>query len=251
MLVNLRDRGQMDRRQLYTSVFVVSSLSLFAHLPTFIVPLGMAFGWAATGALFSVRFLAIFAQIVVVLCVSRAIRRALGPAADTADAPPDFKPEPRLPVTPTGGFWLRVWNRSWLTVRRLLLFLLPTFAVTTILERAEFFTWLANSLPGLFSLGRLPPESAAIIGAQAANLYNGAIVAANFTDSGAITVRQAVLILLTGTMLTAPIRTLKHSLSTYIAVLGLRPGTIMAVATQTSRTIFLLIFTVLLALMWK
>ncbi|HYW78506.1 MAG TPA: hypothetical protein VE890_02980, partial [Thermoguttaceae bacterium] len=37
MLVSSRDRGDLNNRQLYTSVLVVSCLSLFAHLPTYIV----------------------------------------------------------------------------------------------------------------------------------------------------------------------------------------------------------------------
>lgn len=251
MLVNLRDNGILDARGLYTSVFVVSSFSLFAHLPTYIVPLGMAFGWAATGALFGVRLAAIVAQVIAVLVVARFLtRRAVGvPAAAGTPAAADRTASPQEP--PAGTFWARVAGRSWKTTRRLLIYLVPTFFLTAWLEQSGFFTWLTAQAPWLFKVGGLPSESAAVIGAQAVNLYNGAIMAASFTDSGAITIRQAVLILLAGTILTAPIRTLKHSMSTYIAVLGLRPGVTMAVATQVTRSVFLLVFTVMLALVWK
>jgi hypothetical protein len=55
MLVAERDAGKMNARQLYSSVLVVSALSLFAHLPTFVFPVGLAFGKDATIALFLVR----------------------------------------------------------------------------------------------------------------------------------------------------------------------------------------------------
>ncbi len=70
MLVGQRDAGTLNDRELYTSVYVVSALSLFAHLPTFVVPIGVAFGWEATVALFAVRFLAIGLQIVLTLVIS-------------------------------------------------------------------------------------------------------------------------------------------------------------------------------------
>jgi len=71
MLVSQRDQGSLDNRELYTSVYVVSALSLFAHLPTFVVPIGVAFGWEATIALFTVRFSAIAIQIIITLVLSR------------------------------------------------------------------------------------------------------------------------------------------------------------------------------------
>lgn len=247
MLVNLRDNGILDARGLYTSVFVVSSFSLFAHLPTYIIPLGMAFGWAATGALFGVRLAAILTQLLAVLIVARlfASRRVTAPSV------PAVKDEQSRGVAGQTGFWKGVWGRSWKTVKRLLIYLVPTFFLTASLERSGFFIWLTAQAPWLFNVGGLPAESAVVIGAQAVNLYNGAVMAASFVDSGAVTIRQAVLILLTGTLLTAPIRTLKHSMSTYIAVLGFRPGITMAFATQLTRSIFLLIFTIILAMVWK
>ena len=73
MLVSARDQGGLSARELYTSVFVVSCLSLFAHLPTFVIPIGLAFGGQATLALFGVRFAAIVLEILCILSVSRII----------------------------------------------------------------------------------------------------------------------------------------------------------------------------------
>ena len=74
------------------------------------------------------------------------------------------------------------------------------------------------------------------------SLYNGAIAAANFLDDGSLTAKQAVLIILIGSLITAPIRTVKHALPTCVAVLGPKAGVIMAVSAQVLRSIFLIIF---------
>jgi len=118
------------------------------------------------------------------------------------------------------------------------------------LEYWGFFTWLMEAVPGLFKLSFLPPQSTVIIPAQAVSLYNGAIAAANFLDAGTLTARQAVLVILIGSMLTAPIRTLKHALPTYVAVLGPRPGLIMAVSAQVLRISFMIPCTVIMWYVW-
>jgi hypothetical protein len=127
---------------------------------------------------------------------------------------------------------------------------MPTFTVMATLEYCGAFKWLATAMPQLFSFDFLPVQSLLIIPAQALSLYNGAIAAANFIDSGAISTHQAVIIILFGSMVTAPVRTLRHALPTYVAVLGARPGLIMAVSAQVFRMFFLLLCTCVLMLYW-
>ncbi|MDH3998854.1 MAG: nucleoside recognition protein [Desulfuromonadales bacterium] len=248
MLVSQRDTGQISNRELYTSVYVVSALSLFAHLPTFVVPIGVAFGWEATIALFGVRFCAIAVQIILTLLLSRYLfaRLGIGEGLQVSDQVCEIHQTRRK----QGAFWNTVWNRSKRTLRRLLLYLMPTFVVMAAFEYYGAFKWLAATMPQLFTFEFLPPESVMVIPAQALSLYNGAIAAANFIDSGAITTHQAVIIILFGSMVTAPVRTLKHALPTYIAVLGPRPGTVMAVTAQMFRMFFLLLCTCALMVYW-
>lgn len=248
MLVSNRDSGLISNRELYTSVYVVSALSLFAHLPTFVVPLGVAFGWEATAALFGVRFSAIAIQIILTLLISRFVFSRLGIAEGLHVR--DEITEVREGRQRKSSFWITVWQRSKNTLRRLLFYLLPTFILMASLEYYGAFKWLANAMPQLFTFDFLPPQSLFVIPAQALSLYNGAIAAANFIDAGAITTQQAVIIILFGSMVTAPVRTLKHALPTYIAVLGPRPGTFMAVSAQVLRMLFLLLCTCILMMYW-
>jgi hypothetical protein len=254
MLVSYRDEGTLNNRHLYTSVLVVSCISLFAHLPTFIVPLGFAFGWMATGALFGVRFAAIGLEIVLVLMVSSWLSRRwqedLGgfDALVLETARPNGKPV--RPALTSPDFWRRVWKRSRRTIRRLLLYVVPTFAAMALLEKLQVFDHLSAWLPGLFKPGFLPPQSVAIIPAQAVNMYNGAIAAANFVDAGNLSVKQAVTVILLGSVITAPIRTLRHALPTYLATLGARPGTIMAFSAQALRVVFVLLCTWVMVVVW-
>jgi len=250
MLVSNRDTGQLNNRELYTAVFIVSALSLFAHLPTFVVPIGMAFGWEATAALFGVRFVAIVAQIIITLVVSRLIIIPLGIGEKYQVINREQPGTCHKKVRQKGTFWSTVWKRSRYTLTRLIFYLIPTFTLMATLEYFGVFRWLAQNMPHLFTFDFLPAQSLVVIPAQALSLYNGAIAAANFIDSGAITTHQAVIIILFGSMVTAPIRTLKHALPTYIAILGPRPGTIMAVSAQVIRMLFLLLCTLGLMSYW-
>ncbi len=249
MLVSQRDQGSLDNRELYTSVYVVSALSLFAHLPTFVVPIGVAFGWEATIALFTVRFCAIAIQIIITLVLSRLLigRFSSGtPSLCHREVAPVREMRQRQ-----GGFWMTVWKRSEKTLRRLLTYLIPTFILMAGLEYFGFFKWLAQALPALFTFRFLPAESLVIIPAQALSLYNGAIAAANFIDAGQITTHQAVIVILFGSMVTAPVRTLRHAMPTYVAILGARPGMLMAVSAQIIRMFFLFLCTLGLMWLWR
>ncbi len=249
MLVSQRDQGSLDNRELYTSVYVVSALSLFAHLPTFVIPIGVAFGWEATIALFSVRFTAIAVQIVVTLLLSRLLIRRLFPSGQFVC--PSEPVSVREVRQRQGGFWITVWKRSKKTLRRLLTYLIPTFILMAGLEYFGFFKWLAQAVPALFTFHFLPAESLVIIPAQALSLYNGAIAAANFIDAGQISTHQAVIVILFGSMVTAPVRTLRHAMPTYVAILGARPGMVMAISAQVIRMFFLFLCTLGLMWLWR
>jgi hypothetical protein len=253
MLVTQRDNGQLTKRELYTSVFVVSSVSLVAHLPTFVIPIGMAFGWKAASFYFGVRFSAIIIQVMSILLVSSTFFYKKNEIPIIASIPGESDPAeiPKIKTEKRTSFFKRVWKKSEKSISRLLLYLLPTFFVTALLEKSGFFEWLQVAIAGIPLVSWLPAQTAAVIAAQAINLYNGAIMAASFVDSGAISIRDSILILLTGTLITAPIRTLKHSLGSYVAILGARPGMILAFATQLTRSFFLLLFIIGCALIWR
>ncbi len=249
MLVASTDRGNLNKRQLYSSVLIVSCLSLFAHLPTYVLPIGSVFGAKATAMLFGVRFAAIVCEIIVILLVSNIL---IKPWADKA-YPAEIMSSPaevRAAKKRTKKFWPTVWARSKKTLRRLIIFLLPTFVIMVTAEYFGFFKWLSDAVPSLFTLSFLPPQATVIIPAQAMSLYSGAIAAANFLDDGSLTAKQAVFIILIGSLITAPIRTMKHALPTYVAVLGPKAGFIMSVSAQVLRSIFLIIFIILMWFIW-
>lgn len=254
MLVSYRDEGVINNRHLYTSVLVVSCISLFAHLPTFIVPLGFAFGWMATGALFGVRLAAISLEIVLVLMVSSWLSGRWNEDRNNFNIPGQAAADTgrplQRPAFASTEFWKRVWKRSRRTIRRLLLYVVPTFAVMALLEQCKVFEYLAVWLPSVFHPAFLPPQAVAIIPAQAVNMYNGAIAAANFVDAGSLSIKQAVTVILLGSVITAPIRTLRHALPTYLATLGARPGLVMAVSAQALRVCFVLFCTWVMIVVW-
>ncbi len=248
MLVTARDSSGLSRRELYVSVLVISCISLFAHLPSTLPAVVAVLGVKAALIMYGVRCAAIFAEIIVLLLVSRVMAKGCKLGGNIPLAIPS---RVSLKVFGTGKFWRDVWKKSKFTLKRVCLFMIPTFILLVVLEKMEVFQLLVDSMPWVFKSGLLPPQAAAIIPAQAMNLYNGAMTASVFLDSGVITLRQAILILLAGTMITAPIRTFKHAMPTYVAVLGARMGATLAVTAQVLRCVFLLVCMIILVLVWR
>lgn len=248
MLKSYQDQNLLSRRDLYASVLVVSALSLFAHLPSFFVPLGAVLGWHAMLAFFSVRVAAIFLTITGVLVVLRLFSGR--PGKESAATASRLSSDAAVLKTKQ-RFWGLVGKSSWRTMRRLIFYALPTFAIMSVIEYFGVLEWLGDQIPGLFSLTFIPPQAALIIPAQAVNLYNGAVVAGNFVNEGILTARQVVVILIAGSVLTAPLRTLRHALPTYVGILGARAGISLAVLAQVLRCISVIVCTYVLTLIWR
>ncbi|MHC4885779.1 MAG: nucleoside recognition protein, partial [Planctomycetota bacterium] len=189
MLVSYRDEGAIDNRELYTSVLIVSCFSLFAHLPTFVIPFGASLGWEAAIAFFAVRLVSISVEIVLVLTASRWLIRpwfesrfgSKSCEQEGSDVGEGREFKEKVSESP---FHRRLWKRSRRTLLRLLFYMVPTFVLMAGLEYAEAFKWLARELPGLFAWSFLPSQAPFVVAAQAVNLYNGAMAAANFVDMG-------------------------------------------------------------------
>lgn len=256
ILTTHRDTGVIDNRQLYTSVLIVSALSLFAHLPTYVLPIGSVLGPTATAVLFATRFAAIVLEVIFLLFtgawLSRFFLRSNQTTETRLPAPPAKHPQTYSRDKLTKRlFAKRVWSRSKKTLIRLLIYVVPTFVIMGALEYAGVFTMLSKAAPHLFTMDFLPLEAAVIIPAQALSLYNGAIAAAGFVSSGDIHTKQAVVIILAGSIVTAPIRTLKHAMPTYIAILGARKGSALAITAQVLRSLFLVIATMGMWCLWE
>ena len=261
MLVSSRNDGSLDSRELYTSVFVVSCISLFAHLPAIMFPVAGVTSMEVALLFFSVKLAAITAEIIVILLVSKLIVKPFlakknSVSRDDNNVSKDQltavqriskKAQARLDKAEHANFWDRVFKRSNKTIKRVAFYLLPTFILFAGLEYYGAFVWLRKTMPGLFSLSFLPPEALKIIPMQAASLYNGAAAAGECTN---LTAKQIAFILLVGSMITAPIRTFKHAMPTYVAMLGPVPGVIMSISAQALRILFLLVCTILMWICW-
>lgn len=253
ILVAARDTGRINNRQLYTSVLVSSSLSTLGHLPTYILAIGMVCGSQAMTVVTGVRLGAIFAQIIVVLILSAwIIAPAMGAenvlVPDTGDDETDRTG--KKSSQRTRQFLNQVWQRSIKTIKRIGLFFILTFTLVSLMEFCGVFDYLGNSLPWLFNPSFLPAQSSVIIPAQAAGIFSGTAAAAGFIQDGTLSAKQVLTILLAGSVVTAPVRTLKRILPTYIGMLGLRPGFVMAVSAQFIRMMFLAAATWVMWMVW-
>jgi hypothetical protein len=253
ILVAARDTGRINNRQLYTSVLVSSSLSTLGHLPSYILAIGMVCGSQAMTVVTGVRLGAIFAQIIVVLILSAwIIAPAMGVENIVRPDAPDNASEKTAVKTSqrTRLFLEQVWQRSIKTIKRIGLFFILTFTLVSLMEFCGVFDYLGNALPWLFNPSFLPPQSSVIIPAQAAGIFSGTAAAAGFIQDGTLSAKQVLTILLAGSGVTAPVRTLKRILPTYIGMLGFRPGVIMAFTAQLLRMMFLAAATWIMWVVW-
>ncbi len=253
ILVAARDTGRINNRQLYTSVLVSSSLSTLGHLPSYILAIGMVCGSQAMTVVTGVRLGAIFAQIIVVLILSAWI---IAPAMGAENIVLLDGPDDASEITSakksnrTQRFLNQVWQRSIKTIKRIGLFFILTYTLVSLMEFCGVFDYLGNALPWLFNPSFLPPQSSVIIPAQAAGIFSGTAAAAGFIQDGTLSAKQVLTILLAGSVVTAPVRTLKRILPTYIGMLGLRPGVVMAVSAQFIRMMFLAVATWVMWVVW-
>jgi hypothetical protein len=251
MLITARDTGKMDNRQLHTSILVVSGLSGLGHLPTYLLAIGAVCGSEAMAVVTGVRVGAVFVQIVIVLTISAWMARTV-----THDTEPSHIREVEAshhgmkPAISESSFMNRVWKHSVRTLRRIVLLFSATYLAVGLLEFLGVFSHLATSIPWLFSLPFIPPEASVIVPAQAVSIYSGTAAVAGLIESGGLSVKHAVTILLIGSIITAPIRTLKRVMVTYVGMLGARLGVVMAVATQALRMAFLGIATWIMWITW-
>ncbi len=240
------DNNQINKRQLYTSVLIVSSIATLGHLPSYILAIGAVCGKAALLAVTLVRVGAVLVQIVFVSIVSGLVIaplkgeleiRSIGP---TVESPHEVK----------GGLMGKVIKRSLKTIKRLILYLGIAYLIVSLLEFYGVFDLLFTWMNQYIDLSFLPSEASVIIPAQFVSIHSGLATVANFIADGSISPKVAVTILLIGSMISAPIRTLKRIMPTYVGLLGARSGLILGVSAQLLRMFFLFLSIICMWIIW-
>jgi len=123
---------------------------------------------------------------------------------------------------------------------RLVLYTIPIYALIFLLNEWGAFTWLRDALAAKLAIGLFPIEAAGlVIFAFAAEFGSGMAAAGAMLDGGALTVKQAGLALVVGTIVSTPIRAIRHQLPTHAGIFSLGFGSELLALSQGLRVITL------------
>jgi hypothetical protein len=214
MLSAARANGEISRRSLILGAVAVSFPSALLHLrlsaPVLIATLGAA-------GIAYVAFTVLNALIVLtfVLIAGR------------------LKPEPARPVSAPGRTetaepaaalpvpdWRTAWRRWRRLIPRVLLVAIPVYILVAYLEETGAFAALSKKMPPRLEAS-LPPASMAVIAMQMTSTTRAAPVARKFLDSGELSPAAVFFALVTGYVLSLPVRVLRRNLP---GAVSLYPG---------------------------
>ena len=130
------------------------------------------------------------------------------------------------------------------------LYLTPAYFLVALAEFNGLFDQAFDYLTSKFDLSFLPAQASVILPAQFGSIHSALGMVRSFLEEGSLNPKQAVTILLVGTILTAPLRTIKRIMPTYVALLGPQGGLILGILAQVLRMGFLMVALIIMYFIW-
>lgn len=240
MLMNSYQDNAISRQELILSSLLLTLPTLFLHLPTtffiitpFVGRIGVYYlGVLLVAALLRTAGFLIYSRLKL--------------------------PRPRLCPT-CANFpqpdWATVWRQSWpkfkSRFRQVVQITVPVFLVIFLAQEGGFFEWLRIVLARSLRETQIPVESLSIIALSlAAETTAGFAAAGAFLQTQALSPREILLTLLIGTILSTPVRALRHQFPHYMGIFRPGLGFKLMVLSQLCRALSLLPFLLLLYL-WE
>jgi len=232
LLYNAWEEGRITRRELILANLLNASLPAYLlHLPTtlfIIVPLVAQAGLIYLG----LTLLAAALRFLGVILAARALLPR--------------RPAPVLAGPGTRPGWREVWagTRARIGARlmRVAVLIVPIYLAVRLAARLGFFTWLKGLTVSWVSASLLPVEAmSVVVFALVAEFTSGFAAAGALLETGQLGVREVVLALMAGAIISAPIRALRHQLSHYMAIFSPGLGFGLMVMGQTCRLLSLVL----------
>lgn len=213
LLVNAYKDRAITRKELFFSNLINTLPSFFLHLPTtffILLPLVREAGVLYLACTLSAAIL----RTLTILTVSRI-------TLPTRDLEPV-----KLPANSgETGLWRTTWEKFKRRFRRILIWTIPIYTLFFFLNQFGAFRWLERGLAGLFSFTIVPVEALTIIAFQVmAEFTAGAAAAGALLAAGTLSIKQTVLALLIGNVISTPVRALRHQLPYYMGIFTPRLG---------------------------
>lgn len=224
MLVNAYKDEKLTRKELFFSNLINTLPSYFLHLPTtFFILLPLV---RLAGVLYlACTLTAAIGRTLIVLTIGRFTLPKQSYFAQTA--PRSSSRADLLSLT---------WRKFKRRFRRILKWTVPIYTLFFLLNQAGFFETLEKGLSHVFSLSFIPIEAISVIAFQImAEFTAGAAAAGALLDAGTLTIKQTVLALLIGNVISSPVRALRHQLPYYMGIFTPRLGMTLLIVGQSVR----------------
>jgi len=212
MLAEGYDKKQLSRKELILANLFNSLPANFLHLPTtFFIAVPII-----KGAALIYIGLTISAAIVRTLCIAL-LGRLLLPATNTEVVQTELPADPSHPFRSALQNTMKRFKRR---IRKIVIYTVPIYIFFYYLAEAGFFTAAERFMAQHLSwLAWLSPQALSILTFQmAAEFTAGLAAAGSLLANGSMSIREIVLVLLIGNILSSPIRAIRHQYPYYAGI---------------------------------
>ncbi len=240
MLMGFRQEERITTQELVLTYLVNNGLPIFlVHLPsTFFIVASLA----GTAGLYylGITFVAACLRSLGALAYARMV---LPPVQKTSTASSTETVRRKTRNLPS--FWSRFGDRLF----RIALFTVPIYTLVFLANEAGAFIRLREATAQWIAVDFYPIETASVIVfAVAAEFSSGMATAGALLDAGTLTAKQAALALICGTIVSTPIRAIRHQLPTHTGIFSLKLGSQLLFLSQGLRVTSLILVCIPFAL---
>lgn len=240
ILMNAYKDGVISRKELVISALILTFPAFFAHLPSMfftITPLVGVLGVYYLGILLAADIMRTSAYLVWG-------RVAL----------PPYKPV-TIPPSSRHFNWQELWRATaakFLSrLYTILVITIPVFVGVFLAQEGGLFAWLNAQLAVFLKGTRIPVEAVSIlIFSLAAEATGGFAAAGALLTSQALSPAAVLFTLILGTIISSPMRAVRHQLPFYLGVYTPKLGLKLMILSQVFRALSLLPFAGLIYLLW-
>lgn len=240
LLAEAYQQGRISRRELILANLLNSLPRFFLHMPTvffLIAPLikGAAVVYVSltfSAALIRTLAITVAGRLLLPVCEGDACMALTAGIGARAAGVRDWR-----------AALARAGRRLRQRLGRIMLITAPIYALFFLAGRAGWFARLGESMAGWFgAIGWLRPESISIILLQAASEFTVGVAAAGaLLDGTVLSIREVVLALLVGTVLSSPLQALRHQLPYYAGIFPPRLAAWLIVCGQLFRIVSIML----------
>jgi hypothetical protein len=233
ILMNSYQDGAISRRELVLSALLLTFPAFFAHLPTLFFTITPLLGrWG-------ILYLALLLAADGLRTAAYLLYGRLTLPAPAAAAPPP----PPAPASAWAQIWQETREKFLARLKRILMLTIPIYVAMFLAQEAGLFQAVRTHLAAFLKGTQVPVQALSILAfSLAAEATGGFAAAGAFLEARALSPAAVLLTLLLGTILSSPMRAVRHQLPYYLGVFTPGLGLRLMVLSQLFRTLSLLPF---------